>query len=60
MPLEVCFKFKPGQYVQISLFHLNYEARVLKCIYNGNHLYEVEYAVDGKLDYRTFSEDELK
>ena len=38
------FRFDPDEYVNVTLFGLNFEGRVQRCIWNGRrNLYDVEY-----------------
>lgn len=55
------FKFAPRQYVSVSAYGLNYQARVQRCFFDGKYnQYEVEYAYDGKITVGPFMEDELE
>ena len=55
------FRFDPDEYVNVTLFGLNFEGRVQRCIWNGRrNLYDVEYCRDGNIERREFAEDELK
>jgi hypothetical protein len=58
--MEIKFKFAPLQYIHVIAFDLNYEGRVIRCIFDGGaHIYSVQYAFEGKLETREFYEDEL-
>lgn len=57
---KVTFKFKPLQFVTVTLFGLMYEARVIRCIWeNGGKLYDCDLWTDGSPRRREFYEDEL-
>ena len=60
MPHGVTFQFSPLQYVKVSLYGLQYDGRVIRCIHeSGGILYDVDYAHNGELRRREFYEDEL-
>jgi len=55
------FKYEPQQFVSIKAYGLNYSGRILECIWDGkNNLYRTEFASDGKIDCRSFLEDEIE
>lgn len=63
MKCSIPFEREPGDYVRISLFGLNYNGRVARCIYDGadDAIYEVQYADDkGTLLRGEFDADELE
>lgn len=59
--MRVDFKFEPRQPVTIVAYGLLYQGRVTRCtVYSGPTVfYGVEYARDGQIENREFSEDEL-
>lgn len=61
MSKMVEFKFSPMQFVKINAYDLHYKGRVMRCEFNGHqNSYNVEYASDGKIEARTFYEDEIE
>jgi hypothetical protein len=60
--ITVHFAFRPGDWVTITAYGLNYRGRVQRCSLNPHDrmVYEVEFAADGKLDRHDFAADELE
>ena len=55
------FKYECLEFVTIKSFGLNYKGRVVRCIIEtGGIIYDVQYAVDGRLKRDEFYEDELE
>ena len=59
--MTVEFRFAPHQSVIVTAYGLNLIGRVQRCVHGpSGNAYDVEYAVDGKIERREFWEDELK
>ena len=64
--MTVEFRFAPHQSVIVTAYGLNLIGRVQRCVHGpcvhgpSGNTYDVEYAVDGKIERREFWEDELK
>ena len=58
---EVVFQFKPGDNVKVKAFDLNYNGRIVRCIYaRSGYQYDIDYADDkGCIVQGTFWEEEL-
>lgn len=55
------FRFSPMDEVKIVAYGLDYQGKIVKCIYGGNmHVYDVQFASDGKLNQEYFFEDQLE
>lgn len=54
------FKYQPLTYVRVTLFGLDYQGRVIRCIFDGGQaMYDVDFAINGELRRREFYEDEI-
>lgn len=54
------FKFVPLQHVLVTAYDLNAVGRVMCCEWDGHtRNYDVEYALDSRIERRVFFEDEL-
>lgn len=55
------FRFRPFQKVRVIDFDINYEGRIIRCIWeNGNFLYDIELWIDGDPRRREFYQFQLE
>lgn len=59
---NIQFKFDHGDHVIITIFGLNYEGRINRCIWDGGRqpIYSVNFASHGDCNNNEFYEDELR
>lgn len=62
LPPKSAVKFKPLDYVKVTLYGLNFHGRVIRVIWEHpmTVMYDVDYVCEGQLKRREFYGDELE